>query len=165
MSADRRSLLLHLVGGAVTGGAVVLGGGLAGLLLSLPMLLAAGLTAGAALWLLRRDSPRADHSDAPRLDLDVDYTLPHGQDVRVRRLEDLIHGAQPHRRMTGRGLARLLGEIAAEREHHPQAPPLSPALRELIDRAQHPDAPDHPVGAIDRRTLHRHLRELAETGE
>lgn len=165
MNRELRSLLLHLLVGAAI--ALVMFGGLAaaGLRMSLPTLLAAGLAGGAAIWLLRLEPSRADQLDSPPLDLDVDYALPHGQDIRVRRLEDMIHGAQPNRRMTARTLARTLAEIAEERALDPQAPPLSPALQSLIDRARHEDPAAAPIHAIDRRTLHRHLQELANTGE
>ena len=165
MTRELRSLVLHLLVSAVI--ALVVFGGLAaaGLTMALPTLLAAGLAAGAAVWLLRLEPSRADQIDAPALDLDVDYALPHGQDIRVRRLEDMIHGAQPNRRMTARTLARTLAEIAQERALDPQAPPLSPPLQDLIDRARHEDPEAAPIHAIDRRTLHRHLRELADTGE
>ena len=165
MSAGLRSLLLHAVVGAAAALAVVAACALAGLHLSLPTMVAAGLAAGAAIWLLRLEPSRADQLDSPPLDLDVDYALPHGQDIRVRRLEDMIHGAQPHRRMTARTLARTLADIAAERELDPQAPPLSAPLQDLVDRARHEDPEAAPIRAIDRRTLHRHLRELSNTGE
>lgn len=165
MSADLKFLLLHVLGGAAVALALLGLATLAGLHLSLPLTLAAGLAAGAAIWLVRLDPARADQLDAPPLDLDVDYALPHGQDIRVRRLEDMIHGAQPHRRMTARTLARTLAEIAAERELDPQATPLSAPLQDLVDRARRDDDEAAPIRAIDRRTLHRHLRELAGTGE
>ncbi|WP_114855508.1 hypothetical protein [Brachybacterium sp. YJGR34] len=160
MSRAARFLLWHLLGGAVAAVALVGVCALVELRLSLPLMIAGGLAAGAAVWLVRIETSRADGLDAPRLDLDVDYALPHGQDVRVRRLEDLIHGAQPSRRMTARGLARTLAEIAEERARDPQAPPLSPELQDLLDRAQRPDAEEGKIGSIDRRTLHRALREL-----
>lgn len=130
-----------------------------------PIPLAVALAAGALWWAADQGAERADPLDAPELDLDADFALPHGQDMRVRRLEDLIHGAQPNRRMTARGLARLLGEIAEERARDPAAPPLSPGLRTLIETAREPDAAAHPVGPIDRRTLHRCLTELAPREE
>lgn len=132
-----------------------------GLLIPLPIPIAVGLVAGAAWWAMNVAPARADHLDSPPLNLDADYALPHARDMRVRRLEDLIHGAQPSRRMTSRGLARTLGDIAEERAHDPAAPPLSEPLERLIAQARHPDAENHPVGPIDRRALHRHLRELA----
>ena len=165
MTRSQRSLLLHLLGGAVVAALVVAVCALFALRLSLPIMLAAGLAGGATLWVTMRSPARADHLDGPRLDLDVDYALPHGQDVRVRRLEDMIHAAQPSRRMTARSLARTLGEIADERARDPQAPPLSPQLTDLIARAREPDAEAHPIRAIDSRTLHRYLRELAVTGQ
>src|SRR5699024_12468777 len=95
------------------------------------------------------------------LDEAADYARPRAQDQRGRRLEDMIYGAPPRRRMTARSLSRLLGEIADERGHDPAAPPLSADLASRIAKARHPDADDHLVGPIDRRTLHRYLRELA----
>ncbi|MGP9538736.1 hypothetical protein ACT3SP_12040 [Brachybacterium sp. AOP43-C2-M15] len=165
MTRPQRSLLVHVLGGAVLAGVVVAVCALFDLRLSLPILMAAGLASGTALWAVRRRPARADHLDGPRLDLDADYALPHGQDIRVRRLEDMIHGAQPNRRMTARSLARTLAEIADERARDPQAPPLSPQLTDLLERAATADAEASPLRPIDRRTLHRHLRELAATGE
>lgn len=165
MSAGLKSLLLHVLGGAAAALALLGIFTFVGMRMSLPMVLAGGLAAGAAIWLVRLEPSRADQLDGPPLDLDVDYALPHGQDVRVRRLEDMIHGAQPHRRMTARTLARTLAEIAAERAQDPQAAPLSAPLQDLIDRAQVGDPEAPPIRAIDRRTLHRHLRELSNTGE
>lgn len=138
---------------------------LVGLILPLPMMIALGLLGGAVWWMLGSGAERADQLHAPALDLDVDYALPHAQDTRVRRLEDLAHGAQPSRRMTGRGLVRTLGEIADERARDPDAPPLSAALTQLIETARHPDAEGHPVGPLDRRALHRCLHELAPREE
>lgn len=165
MSPDLRSLLWRLLIGA---GAALLAVAVTapfGLRLSLPIPLALGLGGGALSWLLRFSPSRADHMDAPELDLDADYALPHAQDMRVRRLEDTIHGSQPSRRMTTRGLGRILGEVADERARDPQAPPLSADLRTLITEARRPDAEAHPVRPVDRRTLHRYLRELSLPGE
>lgn len=131
----------------------------------LPIPFALALAAGTLWWIADQGAERADPLDAPELDLDADFALPHGQDMRVRRLEDLIHGAQPNRRMTARGLARILGEIAEERARDPEARPLSPDLRALIETAREPDGAAHPVGPIDRRTLHRCLTELAPREE
>src|SRR5690606_31658701 len=76
-----------------------------GLYLPLPILVSVGLACGAIWWIIDEGADRADQLHAPALDLDADYALPHAQDTRVRRLEDLAHGAQPSRRMTSRGLA------------------------------------------------------------
>lgn len=138
---------------------------LVGLVLPLSMLVALGLLGGALWWVLGAGAERADQLHAPALDLDADYALPHAQDTRVRRLEDLAHGAQPSRRMTSRGLARTLDEIAEERARDPEAPALSTGLERLLETARHPDAETHPVGPIDRRTLHRCLTELASREE
>lgn len=168
MSDDLRNELLPLLWRLGAGVAMALAGvgvcAVFDLLIPLPGPIAAGLVIGAAWWALHDAPPRADDVDAPRVDLDADYALPHARDMRVRRLEDLIHGAQPSRRMTSRGLARTLGDIADERATDPAAAPLSDGLRHLIAEARHPDAENHPVGPIDRRILHRYLRELA-TGE
>lgn len=158
MSAGLRSLLLHAVVGAAAALAVVAACALAGLHLSLPTMVAAGLATGAAIWLLRLEPSRADQLDSPPLDLDVDYALPHGQDIRVRRLEDMIHGAQPHRRMTSRGLALVLAEIAEERARDPDAPPPGPELIRVLRTVR---AENATVPPIDRPTLHRILDELA----
>jgi hypothetical protein len=136
-----------------------------GLFLPLPILVSAGLVCGAVWWILDAGADRADQLHAPELDLDVDYALPHAQDMRVRRLEDLAHGAQPHRRMTQRGLVRTLAEIADERARDPDAPALSPGLTRLLETARHPEAENRPVGPLDRRALHRCLTELAPREE
>ncbi|ATG52735.1 hypothetical protein CFK38_15270 [Brachybacterium vulturis] len=134
---------------------------LVGLFLPPPVLLSLGLACGTLWWIIDEGADRADQLHAPALDLDVDYALPHAEDTRVRRLENLAYGAQPSRRMTSRGLVRTLGEIADERGRDPDAPPLSTELTRLIDTARHPDAEQHPVGPLDRRALHRCLKELA----
>ncbi len=165
MSRSWRSLLIRLALGAVLAVAGYVVCTLIGLYLPLAMLISVGLALGAALWIINQGADRADQLHAPELDLDVDYALPHAQDTQVRRLEDLAYGAQPRRRMTGRGLARVLGEIADERARDPDAPDLSPGLVRLIETARRPDAEAHPVGAIDRRGLHRCLTELASREE
>lgn len=160
-----RPLLIRLALGAVLAVAAYFVCTLIGLYLPLAMLISVGLACGAALWIIDQGADRADQLHAPELDLDVDYALPHAQDTQVRRLEDLAFGAQPRRRMTSRGLARVLGDIADERAHDPEAPELSPGLTRLIETARRSDAQDHPVGAIDRRGLHRCLNELAPREE
>jgi len=136
-----------------------------GLFLPLPILVSLGLACGAVWWIVDEGADRADQLHAPALDLDVDYALPHAQDTRVRRLEDLAYGAQPSRRMTSRGLVRTLGEIAEERSRDPDAPALSTGLTRLIETARHSDTEEHPVGPMDRRALHRCLNELAQREE
>ncbi|MGY5764047.1 hypothetical protein ACXET9_02450 [Brachybacterium sp. DNPG3] len=161
MNADLRSLLLRLA--ISTAGMLAVVGVCAafGLRFSLPLPIALALIIGAISWLLNSTPRRADHVDAPRLDLDADFALPHAQDMRVRRTEDMIHGAQPSRRMTSRGLARTLAEIDDERRHDTAAPPLSGELDAILRAAREGDAAAHPVGPIDRRHLHRYLRELS----
>ncbi|PMC75578.1 MULTISPECIES: hypothetical protein [unclassified Brachybacterium] len=134
-------------------------GRMVGLLFPLPYLVTFAVLAAVLWWLFSRGSAASDSLDFPAYDLDGDYALPHGQDQRVRRLEDLVHGALPGRRMTQRGLAMTLGRIAAQRPA--DAPPLSPDLTAWIDSAANADAQQHPVRPVDRRTLHRYLRELA----
>lgn len=158
-------LLLRLAAGIVLALALYGLCTLFGLFLPVPMMVAVGLIGGVLWWVLGADADRADPLRAPGLDFDADYALPHAQDTRVRRLEDLAYGAQPSRRMTGRGLLRTLGEIADERAREPEAPALGPDLSRLIETARHPDAENHPVGAIDRRSLHRFLNELAQREE
>lgn len=161
MIRDLLPLLWRL--GVCVGVALAAVGGFArfDLLIPLPVPIALGLVGGTIWWITRSGAARADQLDAPELDLDVDYALPHSRDMRVRRLEDLLHGAQPSRRMTSRALARTLGDIADERARDTGAPPLSDGLTRVIAQARHPDAEGHPVGPIDRRTLHRYLGELA----
>ena len=164
MSRDLLRLLLHLLGGAALAVLLVGVASLFDLLIPLPVPLTIALAGAAVWWIVRAGADRAEATEVPALDLDADYALPHAQDTRVRRLEDLIHGAQASRRMTSRGLARTLGDIADERAHDPAAPPPSAELARLIATARQPDAEAHPLGPIDRRTLHRYLRELA-TGD
>lgn len=165
MTRSTRTLVLHLVAGLL--GALALTGVCAvfGLFLSIPTMCTLGVAAGAGLWLVRVEPARADSLDPPPLDLDVDYALPHGQDMRVRRLEDVIHGAQPHRRMTARALARTLADVAEDRARDPRAAPLSPALSGLLEQVRDPGTDAESFPPIDRRTLHQHLRELSDTGE
>ena len=158
-------LLLRLVICAVVAVTAIGISALFQLAIPLPIPVALALAAGTLWWITDQGADRADPVSAPDLDLDADFALPHGQDMRVRRLEDLIHGAQPNRRMTARGLARILGEIADERARDAEVSPLSPGLRTLIETARQPDGRAHPVGPIDRRTLHRYLTELAAREE
>lgn len=152
-----------LVAGIAVGLAALCG--LFGLVVPLPLPAALGLIGGAVWWFLHSGADRADRPHPPELDLDADYALPHAQDMRVRRLEDLVHGAQPNRRMTARGLALLLGEIAEERARDPDAPPLDPALRDLVATARRDPADGREVPPIDRRALHRFLHQLAPREE
>jgi len=156
-----RPLLVRMAVGVGAALAIVGVCALFGLRFSLPFPIALGVVGGTLLWIWHVGVPRADDLSLPALDLDADYALPHAQDQRVRRLEDMIYGAQPRRRMTARSLSRVLGEIADERGHDSAAPPLSADLTSRITEARHPDADSHPVGPIDRRALHRYLRELA----
>ena len=125
----------------------------------LPVSLA--LAVAACAWFLRRGVARADPSAAPPLDTDPDAARPDGRDLRVRRLEASAYSAQPARKITARAIGQALGEIAAEREHREDAPPLSEPLRRLIAESAQEDHDAHPVAPIDRATLHRYLRELA----
>ncbi|EWS81878.1 hypothetical protein [Brachybacterium phenoliresistens] len=125
----------------------------------LPVSLA--LAVAACSWFLRRGIARADASAAPPLDTDPDAARLDGRDLRVRRLEAAAYSAQPARKITARAIGQALGEIAAEREHREDAPPLSEPLRRLIAESAHEDHDAHPVAPIDRATLHRYLRELA----
>lgn len=154
-------LLVRLAIGVLIALAIVGLLSLLGMRIPLPLPIAVGLAIGAIWWMTQSGAARDDPLHAPELDLDADYALPHARDMRVRRLEDLIHGAQPSRRMTARGLARTLGDIADERAHDPAAQPLDEKLSRLIADSRHADAESHPVGPIDRRALHRYLRELA----
>ncbi len=165
MTGGIRGLLWRVV--VTTGAAILLAlaCGLADLVVPLPLPITLGVLAGAVWWFLHAGADRAERSRAPRLDLDADYALPHAQDMRVRRLEDLVHGAQPRRRMTGRGLALLLGEIADERARDPDAPPIGPELTELVRAARSAERSDQPFPPIDRRALHRYLDELAPRQE
>ena len=149
MNRDLRRLLIHLLGGAALAVLAVGVAALFDLRIPLPIPLTIALLGATSWWIIRSGADRAENPEVPRLDLDADYALPHAQDTRVRRLEDLIHGA------------RALGDIADERAHDPAAPALSRDLARLIATARQPDAEAHPVGPIDRRTLHRYLRELA----
>lgn len=163
MTRDLRSLLVHLGGALAVGVVLVLVCRLFGLLLAPAVVAGAALLVGAAVWFLREPPERDAQPDPPPLDLDADYQLPHGQDARVRRLEEMVHGAQPSRRMTARSLARVLGEIADERARDPEAPPLDPELRDLIERAREGEGSDASAPAIDRRALHRFFRRLTPT--
>lgn len=162
MRGELTGLLWRIVVAAVAAVGLALALRLAGLEVPLPLPIAAGILAGAAWWFLHVGTDRAEPVHAPDLDLDADYALPHAQDMRVRRLEDTIHGAQPHRRMTSRGLALLLAEIAEERALDPEAPPLGPELSRLLHTVRTPEATIPP---IDRPTLHRYLDELAAREE
>lgn len=138
---------------------------IAGVRLALPVPIAVGLLAGGLWWTAVAAADRADATDPPALDREPDYALPHAQDMRVRRLEDMIHGAQPRRRMTTRALGRTLAEIAEERARDGRAPELSASLRAVIEQSRRGDADRDSVPPIDRRTLHTYLRELADDGE
>lgn len=161
MNRDLRRLLIHLLGGVAIAMLLIGVAALFQLRIPLPIPLTIALVGATVWWIIRSGADRAESPAFPRLDLDADYALPHAQDTRVRRLEDLIHGAQASRRMTSRGLARALGDIADERAHDPASSPPSRDLARLIATARESDAEAHPVGPIDRRTLHRYLRELA----
>lgn len=137
----------------------------AGIHLATVPLLALALALAAGGWFLRRGLERAEASAAPELDPDPDAARPDARDQRVRRLEATAYSAQPARRTTSRALGQVLGEIAAERERREDARPLSVPLRRLIAESAAADHDAHPVAPIDRATLHRHLRELADETE
>lgn len=165
---DLLPLAWRMAAGAALALAVMLVAGLFSVRISWPVPVALGLIAGTAWWILNQETERDDAPHHPDLDLEADYALPHAQDMRVRRLEDAVHGAQPSRRMTARTLGQVLGEIADERARDERAPALSEGLTQLIERSRTParpdgDAPD--VAPIDRRTLHRYLHELAPREE
>jgi hypothetical protein len=122
------------------------------------------LVLSVAVWLIRTGIEVAYPVQTPRLDTDPASGTPYSGDVTVRRLEDMMYAAQPQHRMTSRALGQMLGDAAEEHDDHEHAPALPGDLRHLIteSRAQDPEA--HPVPAVDRRTLHRYLRLLADTG-
>lgn len=161
MRAELRSLLLRVTLGAVIALAIVGICGLFGLHLPLALLLAAGIGLAAAGWVIAHPPAQDPAPDPPPLDLEADFVLPHAQDLRVRRLEDILHGAQPSRRMTSRALGRVIEEIAEERSRNASAPPLSDELTAFITASRGPEATARTVGPLPRRTLHRFLRELA----
>lgn len=84
MTRSWRPLLIRLGLGAALSLAAYFVCTLIGLYLPLAVLLAVGLTGGAALWIIDQGADRADQLHTPALDLDVDYALPHAQDTRVR---------------------------------------------------------------------------------
>ena len=165
---DLLPLVWRMVAGAALAAVVIGVAALFDLRIAWPVPLAVGLVVGAALWMIHMEADRDEPPNHPDLDLEADYALPHAQDMRVRRLEDAVHGAQPSRRMTARALGQVLGEVADERAQDPTARPLSRDLVQLIERARTPadaDGTVPPVPPIDRRTLHRYLRELAAREE
>lgn len=165
---DLLPLLWRLAAGAGLAAAVVVVAGLFDLHIAWPVPLAVGLAVGAVMWMIHMEAARDEPLHHPDLDLAADYALPHAQDMRVRRLEDAVHGAQPSRRMTARSLGQVLGEIADERALAPDPPALSSELTTLIERSRTPAGPDGSVpqvAPIDRRTLHRYLHELAAREE
>lgn len=168
MLKDALPLLVRLAACLLLAAAVIAVSATFGLRVSWPIPLALGLALGTVLWIVDRGADRAEQLHPPQLDLDADYALPHAQDMRVRRLEDAIYGAQPSRRMTARTLGQVLGEVADERDLDPDAPALSSNLSQLIERSRTPAAAERSVPAvspIDRRTLHRYLHELAAREE
>ena len=165
---DLVPLLWRLAAGAGLAAAVIVVAALFELHIAWPVPLAVGLAAGAVMWMIHREAARDEPLHHPDLDLAADYALPHAQDMRVRRLEDAVHGAQPSRRMTARALGQVLGEIAEERALDPRAPALSSGLTALIERSRTPAGPGGTVpevAPIDCRTLHRYLHELAAREE
>ncbi len=110
---------------------------------------AIALTIAAAVWIVSAPLERDDALAPVVLDPDPDRVAAHSYDLWVRRLHDMVDGAQAHRRMTGRELGRVLGEIAAERARAPPSP------RPLPRTA----GPDRPVPTHRRgRSDDRHYR-------
>jgi hypothetical protein len=123
------------------------------------------LVLAVAVWLMRSGIEVAYPVRTPRLDPDPTNGTPYSGDVTVRRLEDMMYAAQPQHRMTSRALGQMLGDAAEEHDTHEHAPALGEDLRHLIAESREPDADAHPVPPVDRRKLHRYLRELAATSQ
>lgn len=133
--------------------------------------LAVALVIALLLWLLSPELAGADALEPPPLDDDPEAISPYGADVTVRRLEEMIHGAGPRRRMTGRSLGHLLARAAAEREHSdhrdprdPREPrdgaaPLPEDLRAFLRACEAEDG--RPVPPVTRTDLRRWLRALS----
>lgn len=163
MTRILRALIPRLLLAVTTMLLLVIALRLIGMHLALPVPLAIALAGGALWWIAGVAADVATPLETPELNLDPGYALPHAQDPVVRRIEDTLYGAQPRRRTSTRALGQLLGRLADQREHRagPQgAPPLSPALQDLIGHSRDPQAHDAPR-PVDRRFLHRILHELA----
>ncbi|MCG7310596.1 hypothetical protein [Brachybacterium sp. ACRRE] len=165
MSRVLRSLLVRLAL-AVCATAVLMGVlGIFGHYLHPWLPLAVALVIALASWLLTPELAGADALETPLLDDEPEVVSPYGADVTVRRLEEMMHGAGPRRRMTGRSLGRMLAIAAAERDHRDhadrtgQAPPLPEDLRAFLRACEDPDAGSVP--AVTRPALQRWLRALS----
>lgn len=106
-------------------------------------------------WLSRRRVETAPALQAPSPEHADRLVRPDAYDLRVRRLEDMVHGAHPSRMYTATRLAHTLLEIAEAAPPEARAR-LSPPLQDLLRRAREGST----VPGLDRRTLHRYLREL-----
>ncbi|WP_152351666.1 hypothetical protein [Brachybacterium subflavum] len=168
MSRVLRSLLVRLAL-AVCATAVLMGVlGIFGHFLHPWLPLAATLVVALVSWLLSPELAGADALETPLLDDDPEAVSPYAADVSVRRIEEMMHGAGPRRRMTGRSLGRMLALAAAEREHRDQrvhadhtgqAPPLPEDLQRFLRACEDPDAGSVP--AVTRPALQRWLLALS----
>ncbi|MBK0332797.1 hypothetical protein I8D64_15450 [Brachybacterium sp. MASK1Z-5] len=165
MSRVLRSLLVRLAL-AVCATAVLMGVlGIFGHYLHPWLPLAVALVIALVSWLLTPELAGADALETPLLDDEPEAVSPYAADVTVRRLEEMMHGAGPRRRMTGRSLGRMLALAAAERDHRDhadhsgQAPPLPEDLRAFLRACEDPDA--GAVPAVTRPALQRWLRALS----
>lgn len=165
MSRVLRSLLVRLAL-AVCATAVLMGVlGIFGHFLHPWLPLAVALVIALVSWLISPELAGADALETPLLDDDPEAVSPYAADVTVRRLEEMMHGAGPRRRMTGRSLGRMLALAAAERDHRDravhtgQAPPLPEDLRRFLRACEEPGTGSVP--AVTRPALQRWLRALS----
>ncbi|PWH07683.1 hypothetical protein DEO23_03415 [Brachybacterium endophyticum] len=147
--------------------ALTLGLRLLGIVLHPVLPLALLLVIALISWLVSSELETADALDPPYLDDDPEAASPHAGDVVVRRLEEMIHGAAPRRRMTSRTLGRALAEVATERSHRDDARALPQDLQDFLTEATRPLPADDartapPLAPVDRATLHRWLRALSD---
>lgn len=121
------------------------------------ILVLAGLAAATVTWLLAEGLDRAPALPPATGGAAAQSVTIDGGDVRVRRLEDAMHGAQARRALTTDVLAARLAEAVSA--HGPVDPAqLSPLLQRMLASAADPAL---PAPTIDRPTLHRLLREIA----
>lgn len=159
MSRRLRSLLVHLAAALAAALVLMVVLRVAGQILHPWLPLAVLLVVALCAWLLSPDLRTADALETPALDDEPEALSPHAADVTVRRLEEMIHGAGPRRRMTSRALGQVLARAAEEREHRDDAPPLPEDLRSLMRAASAEDGT--PVPPVSRTDLRRWLRALA----